>query len=550
MSDRPVEDEIMDEARRFGHSMAQMMRMHAQANGWWEQRKVRRQISLEMRRQRRAEQAERAHQKVWTAQMIHRYQIAAQARADRALDPRISAEQRRRDAEVDARHLDELRERIVGNARLTQVERGIALDCLETARMWPHAKVKTPELLERAPKVRGVNALRYRARLARETAWVQQRRQERAQQYQQSVREQQYQQLADGGVEHVTARTTEWSRSEPGRQDSGETALEELTNRYRLSIEHNVELSDQNARLTRELTALRADREQVAEIEARIRKLADAQEERDRKIAVLQRSVDAVTAGRDELRSKLDAAEARIETLQNLNRGLSVERNTLRGERDQAIRKLADRTRAPNRSNAQQRDGRPSNEPGTEQKRTQSWWQEAEKRAHDAMQAAADDRSSEVVNAKIREFSADPDSAAKMGSRFADWWVKEGGQQQYEAEQRTRGNTSAGRPGAGLSPEQQAQQRDFESMRAAFYDPESAVVDSTLREIVPHIESEKDLSDRFAVWWAEKGGREQYRAEQHTHGGENTAVMPREHLPTPPETNGHRRGRNGIERSR
>ncbi|MFI2334156.1 hypothetical protein ACH474_12240 [Nocardia rhamnosiphila] len=553
MSDRPVEDEIMDEARRFGHSMAQMMRMHAQANGWWEQRKVRRQISLEMRRQRRGEQAERAHQKVWTAQMIHRYQIAAQARADRALDPRISAGQQRRDAEVDARHLDELRERIVGNARLTQVERGIALDCLETARMWPHAKVKTPELLERAPKVRGVNALRYRARLARETAWVQQRRQEREQQHPQPVREQQYQQLvgeqsmqaepvrptgeltlaqvdavqkirhavvenqagqlrvagdaaalagltpqridwemrhaeqnskftsevaslrngditvwrtyhpteaeatqwtahnvgtatwlpgvqlkavirergnqvplrlADGGIEHVTARTAEWSRPERDRQrdqDGGQPGLEELATRHRLSIEHNAELSDQNARLTRELTALRVERERVAEIEARIRKLADAQEDRDRKIAVLQRSVDAVTADRDSLRTALDDAEARIQRLQNLNRGLSDDRNKYRSERDQAVQKLAQRTPPAERLGSAER-------------------QAAEREAN-----------------------------------------------------RGTGEHATGDIAADLA---------------------------------------------------------KLRQQQRDRGGENTQAMPREQLPTAPETNGHRPGRNGIERSR
>ena len=179
MSDRSVEDQIIAETTNFAAKLGVLARRHAQAHGWWEQRKVRREISLTMRAQRRTEQAERVHHLAWTSQMIHRYQIAAQARTDRALDPRISAEQQRRDAEADARHLDELRERIAGNARLTQVERGIALDCLETARMWPHEKVKTPELLARAPKVRGVNALRYRARLARETEWVRERRYQR-----------------------------------------------------------------------------------------------------------------------------------------------------------------------------------------------------------------------------------------------------------------------------------------------------------------------------------------------------------------------------------
>ncbi|WP_433491991.1 hypothetical protein [Nocardia grenadensis] len=179
MSERPVEDEIMDEARKFGHSMAQLMRMHAQANGWLEKRKVRRQISLEMRKQRREEQTERAHHLSWTSQMIHRYQIAEQSRRDRITDPRTSPEDRYRAEDSGARHIEELRERIVGNTRLTQVERGVALDCLDSARMWPYEQAKTPEMLVRASKLRGVDALRYRARLARETEWLRERRYER-----------------------------------------------------------------------------------------------------------------------------------------------------------------------------------------------------------------------------------------------------------------------------------------------------------------------------------------------------------------------------------
>ena len=400
MSERPVEDEIMNEVRRFGHSMAQLMRMHAQANGWLEKRKVRRQISLEMRKQRRTEQAERVHHKVWTAQMIDRYQIAAQARYARATDPRTTIEQRRRDDEAAIRHIDDLRERIAGNTRLTEVERGIALDSLESARMWPYKKARTPEMLARAPKVRGLDALRYRAVLARESEWIQRRRFERetvqrdrgyagerpVPVWQQQIQPQQVGQeiprptgeldlaqkdavqkirhavlenrpdqlraagdsavrvgltpqrvqwemqtaeqnskyvsevsavrngsvttwrtyspteaeaaqwaahntstgnwvpgvqlkattrergnqapirIADGGIEHVTARTVEWARPEQAAQRAqsrGNDELDSLKQRHRLSIEHNADLADQNATLTRRLTALRAERDEL-----------------------------------------------------------------------------------------------------------------------------------------------------------------------------------------------------------------------------------------------------------------------------------------------
>ncbi|MGW5751284.1 hypothetical protein [Nocardia rhamnosiphila] len=394
MSDRPVEDEIMDEARRFGHSMAQMMRMHAQANGWWEQRKVRRQISLEIRRQRRAEQAERAHQLSYTSQMIHRYQIAAQARYERATDPRTDREQVRRDDAAAARHIDDVRRRIVGNARLTEVERGIALDCLETARMWPYTQAKTPEMLAKAPKVRGINALRYRARLARETEWVHRRNLER-----------------DYGLD-APQQTSERTRE---HVDSPQPVL---VDNGRL-----VEPEPQQQEQRRPFAAVVSAAE-LEEVKQRIRDLVAEQEERDRKIAVLQRSVDAVTADRDSLRTALDDAEARIQRLQNLNRGLSDDRNRYRSERDQAVQKLAQRTPEQDRFGSPER------------------------------QAA-----------------------------------------QHEAGHR---DSSAGEFGTG------------------------------------------DIAADLA----------KLRQQQRDRGGENTQAMARDELPTAPEANGHRPGRNGVERSR
>lgn len=394
MSDRPVEDEIMDEARRFGHSMAQLMRMHAQANGWWEQRKVRRQISLEMRRQRRAEQAERAHQLSYTSQMIHRYQIAAQARYERSTDPRTDREQVRRDDAAAARHIDDVRRRIVGNARLTEVERGIALDCLETARMWPYTQAKTPEMLAKAPKVRGINALRYRARLARETEWVHRRDLER-----------------DYGLDapqQTSGRTGEHlDAPQPVLVDKGRL------------VESEPQQQEQRRPFAAVVSAV-----ELEEVKQRIRDLAAEQEDRDRKIAVLQRSVDAVTAERDSLRTALDDAEARIQRLQNLNRGLSDDRNRYRSERDQAVQKLAQRTPEQNRFGSPER------------------------------QAA-----------------------------------------QHEAGHR---DSSAAEFGTG------------------------------------------DIAADLA----------KLRQQQRDRAGENTQAMPREELPTAPETNGHRPGRNGVERSR
>ncbi|MFI5716269.1 hypothetical protein [Nocardia sp. NPDC051750] len=534
MSERPVEDEIMDEARKFGHSMAQLMRMHAQAHGWLEKRKVRREISLTLRQQRRSEQAERVHHKAWTAQMIHRYQIAAQARYERWTDPNTTFEQRRRDDAAAIRHIEDLRERIVGNTRLTEVERGIALDCLESARMWPYKKDRTPEMLARAPKVRGLDALRYRARLARETDWIQRRRFERetaqrdrgiAAERQEPVWQQQSQsqqvgqeiprptgeldlaqkdavqkirhavlenqpdqlraagdaavrvgltpqrvqwemqtaeqnskyvsevsalrngsittwrtyspteaeaaqwaahntrtgnwlpgvqlkattrergnqvpiRLSDGGVEHVTTRTTEWAQPAQAAQRAqgrGEDELESLKQRHRLSIEHNADLADQNATLTRRLTALRTERDELVK-----------------------------------------------------------ERNRYKTERDESVQKLAERTPAAQRFGSQQRQHaeKTRNHPGpglkvpqSVQEATFAGQQRSTEEISQMSEVLAANRGfdqpvkSAAVWAMVREITdRTPDSVpqaefdTKLRSEFGDWWFN-GGSKEYAAEQ-------------------------------------------------------------------------------------------------------------------
>ncbi|MEV6388898.1 hypothetical protein [Nocardia xishanensis] len=167
MSDRSVEDEIAAEARKFGHSMAQLLRLHAQAGTWLERRKLRKQISRTLREQRRQEEADRGHQLVWTEQTIDRYRAHSLAVADRASDPSVDHARRYRDAQALTRHAQELRARIVTNARLTEVERGIALDGVDAATTFPQFETDGGRLFSGAHKVRGIEALRYRAQVAR-----------------------------------------------------------------------------------------------------------------------------------------------------------------------------------------------------------------------------------------------------------------------------------------------------------------------------------------------------------------------------------------------
>ncbi|MGY1946165.1 hypothetical protein [Nocardia asiatica] len=165
MSDRSVEDELIIEARNFGHSLTHMLRMHAQATNWLERRKVRKQISLALREQRRAEETARKHHLAWTQGMVDRYRAHALAVAERAHNPSVDHERRYRDAQSLTRHANDLRARIVANDRLTKTEQGIALDGLDAATTFP--QFEPGRLFAKAHKVRGIDALRYRAQVAR-----------------------------------------------------------------------------------------------------------------------------------------------------------------------------------------------------------------------------------------------------------------------------------------------------------------------------------------------------------------------------------------------
>ncbi|MFI6368959.1 hypothetical protein ACIBG0_40310 [Nocardia sp. NPDC050630] len=190
MTDHSPEDELIAEARKFGYAMKEMLRLHAQAGNWLERRRIRKQISLTLREQRRSEQADRKNQLVWTQQMIDRYRAHSLAVAERAADPRVDHQRRYRDVQALTRHADDLRSRVVGNARLTRVEQGIALDGVDAATVFP--QFEPGRLFDKAHKVRGIEALRYRAQVARtvrdQAQTSQHERIQRAPQYEASLR--------------------------------------------------------------------------------------------------------------------------------------------------------------------------------------------------------------------------------------------------------------------------------------------------------------------------------------------------------------------------
>ncbi|WP_378736700.1 hypothetical protein [Nocardia brasiliensis] len=165
MTDRSPEDELIAEAVKFGRSFQQMLRLHAQAGNWLERRRIRKQISQTLREQRRTEQAARDHQLGWTQQMVDRYRVHAATVADRAINPNVDHERRYRDARSLAEHADYLRAKIIANPRLSPIEQGIALDGLDAATAFP--QFEPERLFDRAHRVKGREALRYRAQVAR-----------------------------------------------------------------------------------------------------------------------------------------------------------------------------------------------------------------------------------------------------------------------------------------------------------------------------------------------------------------------------------------------
>ncbi|MEU4417314.1 hypothetical protein [Nocardia salmonicida] len=169
MSERPVEDEIIDQARHFGRALMALASQHGRAVSWIEQRRIRKEISLALRQQRRAEFLERQMEKVNTERSVERYRAHAQAVTLRGNDPTVDHERRSRDQIALRSHAADLQQRVLTGRSLTPVEQGIALDGIDAATAFPGYRNKRA-MFAGAKRVKGINALRYRATVARTRA--------------------------------------------------------------------------------------------------------------------------------------------------------------------------------------------------------------------------------------------------------------------------------------------------------------------------------------------------------------------------------------------
>lgn len=387
MSERPTEDQMSDELRRFGFALTNLLRMHAQAGNWPERRYVRKQISRQLREQRRAETHSRTLHLGFTQQMIDRYRAHSLAVLQRANDPSVDHARRYRDAQALERHAAEIRARVIQNPRLTRTEQGIALDGLDAATTFP--EFEPGRLFANAHKVKGREALRYRAAVARTLRenpdlraqpHLDERHERlirtgdpagrarkaphpaRGREWETTVR---YHRSGSGGADTESVERgfhksesagADWARHttagldiEPGTRVSvtsrhaqqpqpayvaagaAEEVVYELSERVLAAQER--ERSGPPAAQRATAAAPSADPpDRLGQVEARVRELAAEREQVGRELAVLRRGLDAVTADRDRLRTELDSATGQIEMLKNRQRSTAADRDIAAGQ--------------------------------------------------------------------------------------------------------------------------------------------------------------------------------------------------------------------------
>ncbi|WP_028477344.1 hypothetical protein [Nocardia sp. CNY236] len=172
MSEHSTVDEITGEVSRFSAAMQAAIQRHAQSRGWMERRRARKDISRLIRQERHEQDRARTNHLAWTNQAVDRYRMHAVAVAARAGDPSVDHYRRAHDARALAEHRDTLAGQFIEDEHLTRTEQGIALDGLDAATVFP--EYRPGNLFSRAHKVKGIEALHYRARVARETVGARQ----------------------------------------------------------------------------------------------------------------------------------------------------------------------------------------------------------------------------------------------------------------------------------------------------------------------------------------------------------------------------------------
>ncbi|MGY4100507.1 hypothetical protein ACW2Q0_13275 [Nocardia sp. R16R-3T] len=373
MSDRSVEDELVAEARKFSASMRAAMRHYAQASNWLERRRARREISLITRQEAREQSAARQRHLVYSEQAVDKYRVHALAVSQRANDPTVDHSRRFRDQQVLARHRADMRDLLLSNPHLSEVEKGIGLDGLDAATAFP--EFETGKLFNRAHKVKGIEALRYRAHVARETAAVRHRDTVAALQWHEAdarqadeIRNQQERVVEDPARFRAVVGWTDRngvtaSRSKSFGSEQAATAWMRSNPDLMLTFGVAAHAQTWDTRDDRAPIYSHSGEHRAvwASLAAREKALA-GQHERPAGQARTDSDQEPPRAERDSLKARLHLSIEHNSELADNNARLtrqltevSAERDQLRFERDEAVRKLADRTPAEQRFGSPER---------------------------------------------------------------------------------------------------------------------------------------------------------------------------------------------------
>ncbi|MVU79480.1 hypothetical protein GPX89_19805 [Nocardia sp. ET3-3] len=311
-------DEITQEAGRFTGAMAQALTQLAHATNWLERRRIKKDISRLVREQTRQAEAARALEVQATAEALETYRQHSSRVSTSANNPGSHPDRRAHDRKALARHHDQLKKQVLQSDLLTPIEQGIALDGMDAATTFPEFKLG--KLFSKARKVKGVDALRYRAQVARAHA--------------------------ETGIERPPAyRTppTSPDRSQPGAEQ-------------RL------------AEVEKQLAVLTADRDQQArQVQVLQRGLDAVTSDRDNH----KRRVEAAEAEVATLKNANTRQAAELKSLRDTVITVGVERDKFKTERDQAVGKLKAATPEHDRYGSRERVAAENNGVPPDQQRTQ-----------------------------------------------------------------------------------------------------------------------------------------------------------------------------------
>lgn len=491
MSERSETDEIAAAAREFARILMTLASQHGRAANWFEQRQIRKQVSLALRQQRRAEYMDRHMQKINTARSVEQYRAHALAVQQRSNNPNIDGERRYRDNLALRSHAADLQQTVLERRGLTPVEQGIALDGIDAATAFPGHQPKRG-LFAGAQRVKGIDALRYRANVARTRAALPRQIEELNEQRRQADLVRSPQRQTSGGrswkrdaatkpvrkgtpqeqehaVQQLRRAQLQWHSNVAETDPSEQTVYDRSVARAARAaakvgvsperIAYERALAVENSRFTASVYSLRpgsnetqviqtvhptereaaewthrtvrstnwvpqvslkavvhergaqsparvadggyeqvttqtkewvpsrqrqtaptaateapagGDADRLAQVEKQLKTMAQENSRLVSKVTTLQRGLDAVTNDRNEMRTKLDAAEGRIESLTNRNQRLAAEidevrrqrpdveqlrteRDQFKTERDEAVARLIKRTPPAERLGSPQR---------------------------------------------------------------------------------------------------------------------------------------------------------------------------------------------------